>query len=185
MCSEYGILKGEQVCIQYGRYSNRQLLFQYGFAMKDNKYDYFIVRILVNEVYEGKGVEPPVSEDPEYFEFKLKSDKLSSELLSFLRYIIWDYNSDPVMSFFEVGNLQLDQKVYERYISLLENELKNMGTSEEEDLELLSKETHYRLFFAVIYKQILYRLPRKKILKSHIALARKELEKITKSIESA
>lgn len=152
MCSEYGILKGDQVCIQYGRYSNRQLLFQYGFAMKDNKYDYCIVRMLVSEVYENKGVEPPVSEEHEYFEFKLKFDKINSELLSFLRYIIWDYNSDPVQSFFEEGNLQLDLKVYERCISLLESDLNNMATSEEEDLELLTKEIHYRLLFAVIYK---------------------------------
>ncbi|OMJ70434.1 hypothetical protein SteCoe_31595 [Stentor coeruleus] len=152
MCSENGILKGNQVCIQYGRYSNRQLLFQYGFAMKDNKYDYCILRIPVSEVYEDKGIEPPASEEPEYFEFKLKSDRLNSELLSFIRYIVWDYNTDPVLSFFEVGNLQLDLKVYERYIFLLENELKNFATSEEEDLELLTKQIHYRLFFAVIYK---------------------------------
>lgn len=150
LCSESGYEKNSQVCIQYGKYSNRHLLVQYGFAMPNNKYDYYALRLDTAEIYAEKEI-PVKTTEKEYVEFKLKRGTLCEPLLSLIRALLFDINSNAIQDFFEKGNSLLDNSVKIRYKALVEKELDSFPTSESEDLQLFAQSHDYKLHFAVTF----------------------------------
>ena len=151
MCDELGIKKGSQICIQYGKYSNRHLLSQYGFALKDNKYDYYALRLEINEMYSKRNQILTQTAEKEYFEFKLKRNLLSESLLLFIRALTWEINRHELDFFFLAGDQELDRAIFLCYKNLLIKELEGFSTSIEEDEKLLNENIPYKLYFSVFF----------------------------------
>ena len=165
-----GIPKGKQVFIQYGGYSNRQLLSQYGFAILNNRYDYYSLRIELASVYERKGLQYDSVGEVEYLEFKLKRGRLCQELMQFICTECWDLEKSSVEEFFLSEKGDCWEKVVRRYREMVFEELEKFETGLEEDLRMLKEPVGYRKYFA-----LLYRIPRKEILSEHLRLVDDEL----------
>ena len=162
---------GAQVFIQYGKYSNRQLLTHYGFAMKDNKYNYARIkpklRFLLNETqisFLGKGYNPDL-----FIVFKLKPDEICLDLLKALRAFSWNIKNHSSDSFFYCSDLRLELVSLNKMIILLENCVENFLTTIEQDENLLSHAKH-RLFFAVSFIKVVYRLGVKKVIQKQLKI---------------
>ena len=153
-----GYKKGDQLLNSYGRRNNRFLLTNYGFTIRSNKYNSLGFKVFVK--YDSRGT------DQNYFEkvIKMKKNKLSEELLQYLRAnIIFTYRkqhgtpqngqlrdilvSTPVDLDFEI-------KIVEMGLGLVYNILvTKYATTLEEDQELLkNQDLGWRKYLAVTHR---------------------------------
>jgi hypothetical protein len=158
-----GIEQGKQVCIQYGRYSNRQLLCQYGFAMSENKYDYYSVRFDLTQIYQEKNVPFNETSEKEFLEFKLKKHSMNQELLQFLAAKCWNSDEHTVDDFFLAEKGIFYNSMISKYKEVILEEISKFPTTLQEDLKMMNKVNGYRKHFALIY-----RIKRKEILQEHL-----------------
>lgn len=145
-CTSSGYSKNQEIFIQYGKYSNRHLLSQYGFAVKNNKYDYYSLKFRPQEIFSNYLQDSQLEQ--EFIEFKLKNHGLCDELLKLFRAINWNTGIETEY-FFGPGNAMLDKVVLEKYRETVENEIRKFATTEEEDEILIKNCADYKLYFSV------------------------------------
>lgn len=158
--------KGAEVYMSYGRNSNRQLLSVYGFSLRNNHFNFAILKVkfkelLANEDLANKVHIPDFSPDI-FIKFKLKEKVISMVLVRTLRKLWWEKNF-ATDSFFNPSNLELENKALVKAIVLLNQFLNSFSSTLEEDLELLRGELPLRKYFAVLYRSQL-----KEIIKNQI-----------------
>ena len=144
-------LPGSEVYMSYGRYSNRQLLSNYGFSLKVNHFNYARVKILLQELTVEPRIRDFLNAVQAFVSFKLKKDWIAEEFLRSIRGLHWNFMLN-VESFLYPGNHDLEKKVLETGIFILNEYLKKFRTSYEEDLKLMSGDLELRKYFAVLYR---------------------------------
>ena len=144
-------LPGSEVYMSYGRYSNRQLLSTYGFSLKVNHFNYARVKVLLQELTVEPRIREFLNAVQAFVIFKLKKDWIAEEFLRSIRGLHWNFEL-KVESFLNPGNHDLEKKVLETGIVILNEYLKKFPTSYEEDLRLMSEELELRKYFAVLYR---------------------------------
>mmetsp|Transcript_12997 Transcript_12997/g.24119 ORF Transcript_12997/g.24119 Transcript_12997/m.24119 type:complete len:356 (+) Transcript_12997:1678-2745(+) len=165
--------EGAQVFNCYGRLSNADLLLNYGFAMEENEYESFDLRIwrdgrntphtlqFAQEAHIAKKLARQ-KKDSEYAKIRLKLNKLSTKLLSFFRKTQTDLNSkDP-------GSVKAEIDLVRKVIDFLEVVNYQRRYCAKDDLKLLAMALPQRLKFAVMY-----RLKQTQILESQIMMLRR------------
>ena len=156
------IEKGDEIFDSYGKKTNARFLLNYGFALEDNDTSEYILTVKFNENY------PLYNEKKFYFKkeknycksFNLNINIYESqilELLSFLRFILFNGNLDDINKYnfmktnnndlFENQNLsyffippinkELEIQVLQKLLYLCQIELSKYPTSMEQDKQLL------------------------------------------------
>mmetsp|Transcript_16030 Transcript_16030/g.15450 ORF Transcript_16030/g.15450 Transcript_16030/m.15450 type:complete len:201 (+) Transcript_16030:607-1209(+) len=79
--------KGDQLFNCYGRRTNRFLLLNYGFCLRQNKYNSLGFKVFVNFKKQNNEEKKEEDNDKSHYQkiIKLKHDRLSEELLEYLR----------------------------------------------------------------------------------------------------
>lgn len=182
-CSKFETFEaGAQVFIRYGNYSNRQLLIHYGFAMKDNVFSYARIKVALENLLNNrqKQVLSGGYKLSDVVVFKVKNNEFCIEMLKSFRGFLWDVDVHDPEAFLNAKDLELDLEACGIMKNFLENYFRGFTTSIEEDERLLSQVT-YKAFFAVIHKQVAYRLGYKNVIKKQIQLV-KILEQILRRL---
>jgi hypothetical protein len=158
--------KGAEVYMSYGRNSNRQLLSVYGFSLKQNHFNFFILKTAFKDLLENPEYAKRVAIsdfEPELkIRFKLKEKVLCTSLLRTLRKLWWN-KSYPNDSFFKPSLPELEAKIIQKAITLLNEAQSSLQTTLEEDLELLRTELPIRKYFAVLYRSQLKQILRNQV----------------------
>jgi hypothetical protein len=163
--------KGAQVTISYGNYSNRMLLTNYGFAIPNNIYDYARIKFPLKLLLKDKQFEK-LSEkydNPLCIAFKFKSNSVNLEFLEVIRGILWTPLM-PVEAFILPRCWELEVDVVNYALELLSTQLEESETTLQEDQELLKTTQAHRMYFSVIFNQLLYRIGVKTCLIGQIKL---------------
>jgi hypothetical protein len=158
--------KGAEVYMSYGRNSNRQLLSVYGFSLKANHFNFLVFKTEFKNLLENERLAAKIS-IPDFqpdlcVRFKLKEKVLCMGLVRTLRKLWWNKNF-PINAFFSPSLMELEVKVLEKGLRLLQDLQNSFPSTLEEDLGLLSADLPIRKYFAVLYRSQL-----KQILKNQI-----------------
>ncbi|CDW76123.1 set domain protein [Stylonychia lemnae] len=183
LCTQYKTAydKGDQIFHCYGRRTNRFLLLNYGFVLQDNKYNSITLRvnitlnktkdeilneqqILADRVSEAVGL----NKISKYI--KLKKDRISEELLSYLRASLMNVYRDQNHQYLLISTpveIKFEMQVLLSAINLLQNLLNTrFKKSIYEDRKILQEsDLSGRKRTAIIF-----RLKQKEIFESQIKL---------------
>lgn len=182
-CSKFETFEaGAQVFIRYGNYSNRQLLLHYGFAMKENVFNYARIKVALENLLDNrqKQVLSGGYKLSDVVVFKVRKNEFCLDMLKSFRGLLWKIDVHDPEAFLNAKDLGLDLEACGIMRNFLENIFRGFRTTIEEDEKLLSQVT-YKAFFAVINKQVAYRLGYKNVIKKQIQLV-KVLEQIIRRI---
>ena len=147
-------LPGSEVYMSYGRYSNRQLLSTYGFALKENYYNYAMIKLNLKVLFDnqdGTVMSEAIGKTEASCMFKMKKKIICKEFLRALRGIYWKENY-PTDAFLDPVFPELELRVLNNATRILNVVVGNYPTTLEEDLGLLSQEIPLRKYFAVLYR---------------------------------
>lgn len=147
--------KGSEVYMSYGRNSNRQLLSVYGFSLRDNHFNFAVIKNQVKNLLrtpeEGAKLQVKDFSPDHYVKYKLKSKVMSLEFLNVLRKLWWKKEM-PTEAMFTPTLLELENEILGKALMLLTDCLNSFATTYEEDLKLLSGDLALRRYFAVLYR---------------------------------
>ena len=163
-------LPGSEVYMSYGRYSNAQLLSTYGFALKQNYYNYSRIKVLFKELATDEAQVEFFGKIEAFCIFKLKPNKICTELLRTLRGLNWK-NEYPTEAFLQHSLRELEVKIIAHAVVMLQRFLAHYPTSYEEDLRILAEEIPLRRYFAVLYRSQVKEIVRAQIRYLEIAKA--------------
>jgi hypothetical protein len=144
-------LRGSEVYMSYGRYSNKQLLSTYGFSLKQNYYNYALLKIQLKELGDTEEQTEFLSKIDAFCVFKLKKNVLGKLLLRTLRGLYWK-SEYPSKAFLDPVLPELEVKVLTKAIKLTHEKLSKFPTTYEEDLNILNQHIPLRKYFAVLYR---------------------------------
>jgi hypothetical protein len=165
--------QGDQLFNCYGLRTNRFLLLNYGFCLRNNKYNSLGFKVFVN--YQAPKKESPSkqeeSDDSQYQKvIRLKKDKLSEDLLQYLRAnLIFTYKGGNKEMLLVSSPVDIDFELY--VVSCALNLMKNMRntkypTTLEQDRKMLAQIfDNWRFKLALIH-----RINQKEILEDQIKL---------------
>ena len=141
---------GSQVTICYGKYSNRMLLTNYGFAIRDNLYNYCRVKLPLRSILSAEqlGYLNDIEDANVCLAFKFRKSIVNLKFLGVLRQVFWNKSLD-IEAYFEPCSMELEEKVVEFAIKILNEQLEEFETTVEEDIELIGRPKSARHLFAV------------------------------------
>jgi hypothetical protein len=165
-CSKFEQFEpGSQVFIRYGKYSNRQLLSHYEFTIKNNIFNYARIKVRLGYFLNtaqtlalGKGYSADLQTV-----FKLRPKEICLDLLKVFRAFSWNIDSHTPEAFFLCSDLDLEIVSLEKMKGLLIEIMSNYPTTIDQDEEILKSATS-RKYFAVRYRQVVYRIGVKKVI---------------------
>jgi hypothetical protein len=146
--------EGSEVYMSYGRYSNRMLLATYGFSLKDNIYNFARIKTSLDRFIIGeKAYEIRSLDNNKVYLFKLKSDTLCKgkkyiEMFRAVRALNWT-NNFPVNACFSPASADLEMKVIEIVLGVVNEQIDSFPTKLEEDLKIVENQLSLRHYFAV------------------------------------
>ncbi|OMJ78855.1 hypothetical protein SteCoe_21256 [Stentor coeruleus] len=169
-------VEGSQIVFEYGKYSNTSLLIHYGFAIPENRFEYYRLKIELGKLLQPLQLKhlPFKYEKNNFLLFYLGPNELCRELLRVIRALLWtpQYSSK---AFFIQTDLSFEKQVLLKYAEILIGILRNYPSSIEDDLAISPNSARH-------YFAITYRVQKKTLIQKHIQLALSAL-KIVEKIE--